>query len=109
MEDFGEATIDIVKLLVAHGADVKQKRKGPYPYALQAVTKLLSGSQEPLISYLLETGSDVNATGGHGTALQVAAARGDQSVCQLLIEGPREPRDACTAHLNLLRQQKNIL
>jgi ankyrin repeat protein len=92
MEVFGKATIDIIKLLVEHHADVKQKQKGPYPYALQAVTRLLFGSQEPLISYLLETGSDVNVTGGrYGTALQAAAARGDQSACKLLIEVGADP------------------
>lgn len=85
--------VDLVKMLVERGADVRQKQKGPYPHVLQAVTEYISGEPaHSLIQFLVDKGADVNAAGGrYGTALQAAARHGQEDIVSLLLEKGADP------------------
>ena len=75
--------LDIVKLLLDHGADVNL-HGGRYGNALQAA--VYKGSLD-IVTLLLDHGADVNVQGGYyGNALQAAASGGTLEIVKLLLE-----------------------
>ncbi|KAJ7059432.1 hypothetical protein C8F01DRAFT_1370371 [Mycena amicta] len=75
--------LDVVRLLLEHGADVNMQG-GHYGNALQAASH--SGHLD-VVRLLLEHGADVNMQGGHyGNALQAASHSGHLDVVRLLLE-----------------------
>jgi ankyrin repeat protein len=75
--------IQMVQLLVQHGADVNALG-GDYGSALQAASY---DGHIDIVQLLIEHGADVNAQGGHfGSALQAASHNGHMNTIQLLIE-----------------------
>ncbi|KAK4176463.1 ankyrin repeat-containing domain protein [Triangularia setosa] len=78
--------LEVVKLLVEHGADVNA-RASCWGYPLQCAT--FNQSDDEVVLYLLEQGAEINAVGGrYGTALQVAAYRFDDDLLNtLLVKG----------------------
>jgi len=70
--------IDIVKLLVEHGADINQKGGG-YP-----LINACENGNVRIVDYLIDNGADINVRGGH--ALDTAAMEGYTDVVRLLIK-----------------------
>lgn len=76
--------LGLVKLLVAHGADVNEKDEGrhsPLHYAAQ-------GGQDEMIEFLLSSGADVNSRSSYErTPLMLVGKFGDNEKCaKILIE-----------------------
>lgn len=72
--------LEIVELLLAHGADVNAVG-GMYGTALQAATADFSK-----VRLLVDRGADVNARGGiYGAALQAASAQGNTATVKFLL------------------------
>jgi ankyrin repeat protein len=72
----GNGHHEIVELLLKNGSNIRN--------ALQAAAQ--SGSTS-LVKFLLNSGADINTSGGaHGNALQAAAINGHENVVQLLID-----------------------
>jgi ankyrin repeat protein len=77
-----EGHINIVQLLIEHGADVNAQ-SGDYGNALQAAS---SEGHIDIVQLLIEKGADVNAQGGeYGGTLQAALFNGHIVIVQLLI------------------------
>lgn len=75
--------IEVMKLLISHGADVNAKGDNSGT-ALQAAAK---SSQEDAVKFLLKYSADVNAeAAAYKTALQAAASRGAAGVVKLLLD-----------------------
>ncbi|KAK3943389.1 ankyrin repeat-containing domain protein [Diplogelasinospora grovesii] len=84
------ASPDMIQLLVDHGADVNAKVQDPWPYALHAAC-YAEDDTDKLVT-LLRLGADPNARGGrYGTALQIAAAAGNDDQVTLLLEKGADP------------------
>ncbi|KAF2711303.1 ankyrin [Pleomassaria siparia CBS 279.74] len=91
MEDF-DTSLELVKLLVKHGADMNQKLRHAFPYPLHASCKADGDDDNGLTEWFLENGADPNARGGQfGTALQAAAARGEVHNVELLLKFKADP------------------
>jgi ankyrin repeat protein len=75
--------LQIVQLLVEHGADVNTAG-GIYGYPLQAASH---GGHLVVVRSLIEHGADVNVQGGeYGNALQAASFNGHMDIVRLLID-----------------------
>jgi uncharacterized protein len=75
-------SVDVARVLVAHGADVKSVAK----YGLTPLHCAAGRGDASLVRYLLDEGADVNASYESGeTPLHCAAARGDTAVVRLLL------------------------
>ncbi|KAI0272290.1 ankyrin repeat-containing domain protein [Gloeopeniophorella convolvens] len=75
---------DIVLLLLDHGADVNAKGG---LYGGSALQEAASNGNLDIIQLLLDHGADVNVPGGHyGSALQGAASNGKLDIVQLLLD-----------------------
>ncbi|KAF3929376.1 Ankyrin-2 [Dactylella cylindrospora] len=96
-EEFGNAltaaaydgTIEIVKMLLEHGADINS----PDGWALQSAA---SQGHFEVVEYLLEKGADVNGCAdtekfSPGTALQAAVEAGQEKIVALLLEHKADP------------------
>ncbi|KAK4194345.1 ankyrin repeat-containing domain protein [Triangularia verruculosa] len=84
-----ETDVEVVKLLVDHGADVNI-RGSFWQYPLHAACYRVIGQE--VVLYLLEQGADINSVGGIcGTALQAAVGGGDQELLETLLEKGADP------------------
>ncbi|CAP62321.1 uncharacterized protein PODANS_0_150 [Podospora anserina S mat+] len=81
--------VELIKLLVEHGANVNE-RAGGWGYPLPCAVGFQSDDKVAL--YLIEQGADVNAVGGvWGTALQVAAYHYDDEKLETLLDKGADP------------------
>ncbi|KAK0726550.1 ankyrin repeat-containing domain protein [Apiosordaria backusii] len=86
---FEEISLELVKLLVEHGADVNA-RASAWGYPLHAACYRVS--EQEVVLYLLEQGADINAVGGrYGTALQAAVCGHEWQLLQVLLEKGADP------------------
>jgi ankyrin repeat protein len=78
--------LEIVKLLLEHGADVNAKTKEGYGYT--ALHSAASNGHLEIVKLLLEHGADVNAKTKYGgyTALHSATMNGHLEIVKLLLE-----------------------
>ncbi|KAK0666772.1 ankyrin repeat-containing domain protein [Cercophora samala] len=84
-----DVDVEIVKLLVQHGAEV-DTRAGAWGYPLHCAA--CYQVNDAVVLYLLEQGADVNAVGGEwGTALQVAAYNYDDDMLEALLSKGADP------------------
>ena len=81
---------EIIRLLVAHGADMNRRLTGPIRYALHMA--VFNPWCDRLVNLLMELGADVNVCGGmYGTALSQAAYKGSSTLTEMLLENKADP------------------
>lgn len=73
----------LIRLLLAHGADVNTRDRSSQITALQAAS---ANGDETIVRLLLDHGADVFIEGGNGSALTSAARKGSLSVVRLLLD-----------------------
>ncbi len=76
----GEGRSDVVRYLLAEGADVNARER----FGDTALTEAAYYGHLPLIKELLSHGADINAIGSDGTALDIALKRNNLAVTDLL-------------------------
>ena len=76
----GEGRSDVVRYLLAEGADVNAREQ----LGDTALTEAAYYGHEALVNELLAHGADINAIGNDGTALDIALNRNNSAVAELL-------------------------
>jgi ankyrin repeat protein len=76
----GEGRSDVVRYLLAEGADVNAREK----LGETALTEATHNGHVALVKELLSHGADINAIGNEGTALDIAINRSNAEVAELL-------------------------
>jgi ankyrin repeat protein len=84
--------LDRLRALIADLAKVRERDKGRFTPLHRAV----EAGQVEAARVLLAAGADVNAVGDSGTALSLAAARGDVAMVEMLLEHEADPNLAGT-------------
>ncbi|KAJ7019278.1 ankyrin repeat-containing domain protein [Mycena alexandri] len=91
--------IDLVRLLLQHGAEVNAISKSNYTALQAAILHIKSESNAmKMAELLIQSGADINADGGkHGTVLRIALERGTTEIIKILRENGATTTDADTA------------
>ena len=82
-----EGYLDIVKLLVEYGADIKLRANVKFEYSKTALLYAIKEERAKVVEYLLSLGADPNTkNSGNTTALMMAAGRGNIEIINMLLE-----------------------